>query len=100
MVTNPRKTPSTGRSYQPLNMPVAVQVVNAPDGQPISIAETRKGRAITSRVDHVIDLWELEDEWWRPASIRRRYFRLLMNTGCVMTIFKDISSEEWFRQEY
>ncbi len=100
MVSNPRKTPSIGGSYQPLNLPMAVQVVSTSDGQPASVTETRKGRAVSSRVEHVIDLWELDDEWWRATSVRRRYFRLLMDTGRVLTVFKDLSSGEWFRQEY
>ena len=36
----------------------------------------------------------------RKTAIRRRYFRLLMDTGRVLTIFRDLRSGEWFRQEY
>ena len=100
MVTNPRKTPSIGGTYQPLNMPIAVQVTSTPDGHPVSVAETRNGRTVPSQVEHIIDLWELNDEWWRATSVRRRYFRLLMETGRVLTVFRDLSSREWFRQEY
>lgn len=81
-------------------MPVPVQVSATLDGQLASVVETDKSRVITSQIDQVMDLWELEDEWWRPAPIRRRYFQLLMDTGRVMTIFKDLSSGEWFRQNY
>ena len=100
MVTNPRKTPSIGGSYQPLNMPIAVQVLSNTSGYPMSISETRNHRAAPSKVEQVIDVWELDDEWWRATSIRRRYFRLLMETGRVMTVFRDLASDEWFRQEY
>lgn len=100
MVSNPRKTPSIGGSYQPLNMPIAVNVTSTSDGQPISVAENRNGRSVPSKVENVIDLWELDDEWWRAESIRRRYYRLLMESGRVMTVFKDLSTDEWFCQEY
>ena len=100
MVANSRKTQSVGRSYQPLNMPIPIQVSTELDGQLASVVETDKDRPIASRVEQVIDLWEIEDEWWRKKPIQRRYFRLLMGTGRVMTIFKDLSSGEWFRQEY
>ena len=60
----------------------------------------RNDRAAPSKVKHVIDIWELDDEWWRSTSIRRRYFRLLMETGRVLTVFRDLASDEWFRQEY
>ncbi len=100
MVTNSGKTQSVGRSYQPLNMPVPVQVSATLDEQLTSIVETDKGRPIESQVEQIIDLWEIEDDWWRKKPIQRRYVRLLMDTGRVMTIFKDLSSGEWFRQEY
>ncbi len=100
MVTNPRKTTSAGRSYQPLNMPVAIQVLSNPNGYPVSVSETRNDRTALSKVKHVIDVWELDDEWWRSTSIRRRYFRLLMETGRVLTVFRDLASDKWFRQEY
>ena len=100
MVTNPRKTPSVGGTYQPLNMPIPVKVDSSPDGQPVSIAETRNGRSVPTRVENIIDVWELDDEWWRATSIRRRYFRLLMGTGRVLTVFRDLSTGAWFRQEY
>ena len=100
MVTNPRKTTSIGRTYQPLNLPTPVQVVTNPDGQPINVTQKRNGRTISIQAEHVIDLWELDDEWWRATSIRRRYFRLLMDTGRVLTVFRDLRSGEWFRQEY
>ncbi len=96
MVTNSRKTPGIRGSYEPLNMPVPVQVVPGLDGRPAKILETRK----PSRVEKVIDLWELDDEWWREKPIRRRYFRLLMDSGGVLTVFKDLSSDEWFSQRY
>ena len=100
MVTDSRKTPSIGGSYKPLNMPVPVQVSATLDGKLTSVIETDDGRLTAWQVERVIDLWEIEDEWWRAKPILRRYFRLLMDTGRVMTIFKDVSSGEWFRQEY
>ncbi len=100
MVTNPRKTTSASGSYQPLNMPIAVQVISNPDGYPVSVSETRNDHAASSRVEHVIDVWELDDEWWRSKPVRRRYFRLLMETGRVLTVFRDLTGDEWFRQEY
>ncbi len=100
MVTNTRKTSSMGGSYQPLNPPIPVQVTTTPDGNPVNVTEKRKGRTVAFQVQHVIDLWELDDEWWRRTSIRRRYFRLLIDTGRVLTVFKDLCNGKWFRQEY
>ena len=100
MVTNSRKTPGIRGSYEPLNMPVPVQVIATLDGKLARIVETRKGRLIRSQVDRVMDIWELDDEWWRTRPIKRRYCKLLMDSGGVLTVFKDLTSDELFRQEY
>ena len=100
MVTNSRKTPGIRGSYEPLNMPVPVQVIATLDGKLARIVETRKGRLIWSQVDRVMEIWELDDEWWRTRPIKRRYCKLLMDSGGVLTVFKDLTSDEWFRQEY
>ena len=81
-------------------MPVPVNVIASNHGQPAAITETRNGRTATLKVEHVIDVWEIEDEWWRNTPIQRRYFRMMVDTGRVMTVFKDMDSQEWFRQEY
>lgn len=86
--------------HEPINVPVPVQVSATLDGKLASVVETRKGRVIASQIDKVMHQWEIGDEWWCPAPIDRRYFKLLMDTGRVMTIFKDLSNGGWFRQEY
>ena len=86
--------------HEPLNMPVPVQVSATLDGKLANVVEKKKGRVIASQIDKVMHQWELGDEWWCPEPIDRRYFKLLMDTGRVMTIFKDLSNGGWFRQEY
>ena len=100
MVQDTGETPSIGGSYQPLNMPSVIDVTTRPDGWPASVRETRNGRVVSHRVDRVVDMWELEDEWWRAKPIQRRYFRLVMDSGRVLTVFKDLSTSEWFHQNY
>ena len=100
MVSNTRKTSGVRGSYEPLNLPVPVQVVVTLDGKLARIVETRKGRPVRSQVDRVMEIWELDDAWWRARPIKRRYCILLTDSGGVVTVFKDLTSDEWFRQEY
>ena len=86
--------------HEPLNTPVPVQVSATLDGKLANVVEKKKGRVVASQIDKVMHQWELGDEWWCPEPIDRRYFKLLMDTGRVMTIFKDLSNGGWFRQEY
>lgn len=83
-----------------MNPPIPIQVMPTISGKPAILVETRNGSTNSIPVKKVLDLWDLDDEWWRIVPIHRRYFKLLIDTGRVMTIFKDQSSGEWFRQEY
>lgn len=51
-------------------------------------------------VAHVIDMWEIEDEWWRKQPVRRRYWHVTLETGQDLTIFQDLQSGEWYQQDY
>ena len=101
MVENSRTTAGAGTAFQPLNMPVAVDVRVSAEGRPIGVALARKGRRSNPmKVDRIVDLWDVEDEWWRKEPVRRRYFRVLLEGGRVVTLFRDLKSGSWFQQEY
>ena len=51
-------------------------------------------------VAHVIDMWEIEDEWWRKQPVRRRYWHVTLETGQDLTVFQDLQSGEWYQQDY
>lgn len=57
------------------------------------------GRELVN-VAHVIDMWEIEDEWWRKQPVRRRYWHVTLETGQDLTIFQDLQSGEWYQQDY
>lgn len=51
-------------------------------------------------VAHVIDMWEIEDEWWRKQPVRRRYWHVTLATGQDLTVFQDLQTGEWYQQDY
>ena len=51
-------------------------------------------------VAHVIDMWEIEDEWWRKQPVRRRYWHVTLETGQDLTVFQDLQTGEWYQQDY
>ena len=62
--------------------------------------QQRNASAELVNVAHVIDMWEIEDEWWRKQPVRRRYWHVTLETGQDLTVFQDLQSGEWYQQDY
>jgi CO dehydrogenase/acetyl-CoA synthase delta subunit len=73
-----------------LYRPRPVEVVAGPDGLPITAAGTR--------VEAVREEWLVEDRWWTPRPLRRRYFELSTADGASRIVFCDLESGRWFTQ--
>ncbi len=50
-------------------------------------------------VAEVVDEWLVEDEWWR-RPLARRYLRLLLADGRLLTLFEDLVHGGWYLQPY
>ena len=87
MVTDSRATVRADR-LRPLNLPRPIQV-DAGGGSPVRVG----GWAV-----EILDRWRIDDEWWRPASISRMYFRVVLDGGQVLTIFHDLIEGGWYLQ--
>ncbi|MBH40896.1 MAG: hypothetical protein CL790_06670 [Chloroflexi bacterium] len=95
-----------------------MQVTVNKDGFPTQVARTktsnrfknREGarsskQSYWSKVTNVIEVWRIDDEWWRIQPIQRTYFRVLLEEGYIMTVFrndagKDKCRTEWFEQTH
>ena len=51
------------------------------------------------RANHLLS-FGIDQYWWRAEPVRRTYYRLVVETGPPLTIYRDEGSGEWFRQEY
>ena len=61
---------------------------------PLGIKFGRKYASITS----IIDEWEVTEGWWTDQPICRRYFKVNVNDGKNLIIFKDLSNNLWYKQ--
>jgi hypothetical protein len=93
MVKDPR-TSTRADQLRPLNTPrpVVVQVTN---GLPVAVID---GEHQTT-IERIQDRWHIDDEWWREP-IRRRYYRVALETGRVRTLYHDQARDLWFEQGY
>jgi len=68
---------------------------------PARVPETRLGapRAVDGvAVEAVREEWLVEDRWWTPSPLRRRYFELALADGRCVVVFCELESERWFSQ--
>lgn len=84
-------------SLAPLSMPSPVRVnCNGDTPRRIGAAGPNAGRAVA----RVVDLWEVDTEWWTDDPVRRRYWRLALADGGLVTVYRDLATGHWFRQPY
>ena len=94
MVKNPGETLRAG-AYKPLNTPELILVEENAEGLPLAVREKRR-----QRIETIDDYWRLDDEWWRPELVSRLYYAVRLASGQKMVIYKDLTSESWYRQSY
>jgi CO dehydrogenase/acetyl-CoA synthase delta subunit len=73
-----------------LGQPRPARVRAGDQGRPVSV----DGRA----VDAVRESWLVEDRWWAPAPLRRRYWEVVTTCGRDLVVFRDLESKQWFAQ--
>ncbi|HEU5430127.1 MAG TPA: hypothetical protein VFU81_00605 [Thermomicrobiales bacterium] len=69
-----------------------------PNGEPEPAAVVERGRR--AQVERIEERWRVEDEWWRERPISRRYYRLVLAGGRILTVFHDQSDDAWHAQSY
>lgn len=85
-----------------LGLPEPARVrVTGKGGVPAAVH--RSGRWVS--VAQVLDCWEVDVEWWSGSPVRRRYWRVLLDTDRVVTLYDDLESRVqgdagWYRQDY
>jgi hypothetical protein len=77
-------------SVRPLARPRAVEVRTGEGGRPESIG----GRA----VEAVRESWLVEDRWWTPAPLRRRYWEVVTADGRNVVVYRDLERGGWYAQ--
>jgi hypothetical protein len=60
----------------------------------------RRLRATRVSVLQVQDTWRIDDEWWRERPVSRVYYALALEDGRTVTVYQDLVSMRWVRQEY
>jgi hypothetical protein len=73
-----------------LYAPRPARVLTDGAGVPVSIESVG--------VESVREEWLVEDRWWTPQPLRRRYFELVLADGRDVVVFEAEDSASWFLQ--
>jgi hypothetical protein len=69
--------------------------------RPARVREGDHGRpeAVDGRVvEAVRESWLVEDRWWTPAPVRRRYWEIVTTCGRNLVVFRDLDAGRWYAQ--
>ena len=71
--------------------PRPVRVDAGEDGVPLTVAGVA--------VEAVREDWLVEDRWWTPKPLQRRYFELVLADGRDLVVFREPAEiGSWFEQ--
>jgi hypothetical protein len=51
------------------------------------------------QVQDILEVWRIDDEWWRAQPVSRMYYRVEMTVSGAMVFFQDLLSGTWYRQQ-
>lgn len=91
----------TGRTSDPrrirrLKSPHTVEVEADRDGAPLRL----RLYGLWQDVKLVRRPWRIDQHWWRSDPVSRVYYRVAPEDGAPLTLYHDVMSGEWARQEY
>ncbi len=44
------------------------------------------------------EVWSIDEEWWREKPIVRMYYRVNLEEGRQVTVFRDMLHGVWYQQ--
>ena len=101
MVKDPR-APQGAHRIIPVSLPAPLEVECDAAGLPAQIHVFAKqlGTECEMHVEAIQSCWRIDDEWWRETPVTRLYYTLLLEDGRLITVFRDLTSGEWYEQHY
>ena len=95
MVGNPGRATDT-RRIRRLKSRREIEVEADEDGLPLRVRLAGGWQD----VDLTRRPWRIDQHWWRSDPVSRVYYRIAPADGPALTVYHDLVSGEWARQEY
>ena len=91
------RTPLRIDRLRALNAPEVVSVELDVIGQPRTVRRP-KNEGSSQAVENILDVWRIDDEWWR-LTISRLYYDVMLEGGGHVVLFKDLIAGDWYAQQ-
>jgi len=82
-----------------------LRALNAPRPVTVELGEHGHPRAITDQqrrtrweVEAIVEVWRVDDEWWRQP-IARRHVEVVLEGGKHVVLFEDLTTNQWWMQQ-
>jgi hypothetical protein len=100
MASLTRKTVCTrGLSYLGHGNLIAVKIIKSEEKCLSFFAHADWPTMVSNKpILEIVDHWHLIDTWWNDQECYRSYFRVVLDSGGVITIFHDLKTNKWFSQ--
>ena len=93
MVDNAKAIPDAD-SFRALNPPILVDVKESVRHLPVAIRIKERWLRVVS-IDNVCNV---DEEWWRERPIVRMYYRVNLEGGRRIMVFRDMVDGAWYQQ--
>ena len=97
----PARAPLRTDRLRAVNAPRLVAVELDDSGVPRAVKKQMRrsdGQDETAVVvETILEMWRIDDEWWRQL-ISRRYFAVILEGGSRVVLFEDLVTHEWSMQ--
>ena len=87
-------------SLRAIGMPRGLVVRVDGGGTPAAITRAVHGRGVEARVEQIDEVWRIAEAWWREAPQARTYYRVILQGGRPLTLFRDEVTGAWSEQPY
>lgn len=95
MVSHPGRSPDP-RRIRRLKSPGAIEVEVGAEGAPVRLRLHGRWQDVCLARSS----WRIDQHWWRAEPVSRLYYRVASEDGPPLTIYHDLVTETWARQEY
>ncbi len=86
------------QGLRPLGRPRPVRVRADADGVPLAVTlaggSGSRSPARTLAIEGVLEVWRLAEGWWREVPVDRTYYRVAVDGGRALTLFRDEGSRD------
>lgn len=95
-----RRTGTSSNALRPIGMPHGLVVHVDASGTPLAVIRMDRRDATETRIEQIDEVWRIAEAWWREAPQVRTYYRVILEGGHPLTLFRDEALDAWSEQSY